>query len=200
MSEITAKNLLVVPSLGARRASKAPGSELEQAYRQYWSELCKYINTKFGPGPPDPEDVAQLAFTRYAALENPAEVKNPRAYLYSTARNIVFDHYRKDKVARSYADDIQAQPELYGLEEITPEHVSIERDRLNIISEAIRRLPEKQQVVLTLKRCHGATYAQIAARTGWSMADISRQLSRALETLSAVRDAIEIEPRRRPEE
>lgn len=200
MSEITAKNLLAAPSLRARRASKAVGTELEQAYRQYWSELCKYINTKFGPGPPDPEDVAQLAFARYAALENSAEVKNPRAYLYSTARNIVFDHYRKDKVARSYADDIQAQPELYGLEEITPEHVSIERDRLNIISEAIRRLPEKQQVVLTLKRGHGATYAQIAARTGWSIADISRQLARALETLSAVRDAIEIEPRRRPEE
>lgn len=98
---MTAKNLLAAPSLRARRASKTSDSEFEQAYRQYWSKLCKYVNTKFGPGPPDPEDVAQLAFTRYAALENPAEVKNPRAYLYSTARNIVFDHYRKGKVART---------------------------------------------------------------------------------------------------
>ena len=202
MSEITIKNVIAASSLNSDtgRTSTIDRRELERAYRQYWLELCKYVNKKFGPGPPDPEDVAQLAFARYAALSDPAKVENPRAYLYSAARNIVFDHYRKAKVAQSYADDITSQPELHGLEEITPEHVSIERDRLQVISAAILRLPEKQQVVLTLKRYHGATHAEIAARTGWSIADISRQLARAITTLSAVRDAMEEEPRSDPAE
>lgn len=193
MSEARAKGIKVPPALAGGPTTVPPParSALDALYRQYWAELCKYINRKFGPGPPDPEDVAQAVFERYAALKDPRLVKSTRAYLYSAARNIVFDHYRKSKVADHYVEDLLRRPEAQGLEEITPEHVLIEKDHLDHISAAILKLPEKQQVVLTLHRYHGATYAQIAAKTGWSIADISRQLARAVKTLSIVRDELE---------
>ena len=71
------------------------------------------------------------------------------------------------------------------LDEISPERVLMEKQRFEILNAAIKRLPDKQQRMLAMNRYHGMTYAQIAARTGWSLADISRQLTRALAMLDA---------------
>lgn len=70
--------------LGAREYG-VDSKAFEQIYRQYWSELCNYVLKTFGAGPPDPEDVAQAAFAKFAALENTDNIENKRAYLYSTA-------------------------------------------------------------------------------------------------------------------
>jgi len=51
---------------------------------------------------PDPDDVARAAFVKYAALKDTSHVHNPKAYLFTMARNIVMDHKRKDKSNDSY--------------------------------------------------------------------------------------------------
>lgn len=64
-----------------------PGGEVERLYRSYSESMRRYIAKAFGAGPPDPEDAVQAAFEKYAALENRADVLNPRAFLMASARN-----------------------------------------------------------------------------------------------------------------
>ena len=66
---------------------------LSDLYLVHWKGLCGYVRAQFGPGPPEPEDVAQSAFIRFAAADA-AHIENPRAFLYATARNLVIDHHR----------------------------------------------------------------------------------------------------------
>lgn len=160
-------------------------ADVKWLYRAHWHELCRYVTLTFGAGPPEPEDAVQLAFTRYAALEAPQRVHNPRAFLYTTVRNIVLDHRRSQDRTDRYIRDALARSGEAAMDEISPERVLMERERFEILSAAIRRLSDKQQRVLAMNRYYGMTYEAIAARTGWSIADISRQVSRAVARLNA---------------
>src|SRR5688572_3251372 len=75
--------------------------QLSDLYRVHWKGLCGYVRAQFGPGPPEPEDVAQTAFIRFAAAD-PAHIENPRAFLYATARNLVIDHHRHAQRASAH--------------------------------------------------------------------------------------------------
>jgi RNA polymerase sigma factor (sigma-70 family) len=166
-------------------------SDLKSLYNAHRQELHRYITHTFGAGPPEPDDVIQIAFTRYAALDKPERVQNPRAFLFTTGRNIVLDHRRSQDRADRYVQDALARVGEKALDEISPERVLMERQRFEILSESIKRLPPKQQRVIAMNRYHGMTYEEIAARTGWSLADISRQVTQALAALDTALKAME---------
>jgi RNA polymerase sigma factor (sigma-70 family) len=180
------KKAAFVSALRPHPAGQEPSSpDLKLLYRAHWQELCRYVSHTFGNGPPEPEDVVQIAFTRYAALDVPQRVQNPRAFLFTTVRNIVLDHRRsQDRVERYVKDALIRAGEVLE-DEISPERVLMARQRFDILNSAIKRLPDKQQRVLAMSRYHGMTYEAIAERTGWSLADISRQVTRAVAALEA---------------
>jgi RNA polymerase sigma factor (sigma-70 family) len=165
-------------------ASISSAAGIEELYRDYWKELCRQLRRSFGPGPPDPEDVVQAAFARLAALDHPDRVHNPRAFLFTTARNLVLDHKRRQKLHFDYAQAVLATHSTLSLDELTPERVYLNKERFEIIRDAVEKLPHKQRVILGLHRHRGYTYQQIASETGWSYGDVYRQMEAALASLS----------------
>lgn len=156
---------------------------LNDLYERYWGELCRYLNRRFGAGPPEPEDIAQVAFAKFIAIANRQCISNPRAFLYKTARNAVVDHHRKTRCQDSYVADALARAGEEILDEITPERVIMERERFAILNDVVKWLPEKQRRVLMMSRYHGETYAEISRKTGWSKSDIGRQVIAAVEAI-----------------
>jgi RNA polymerase sigma factor (sigma-70 family) len=155
----------------------------EALYRSYWKDLCQQLRSAFGAGPPEPEDVAQAAFERLAALEDPARVNNPKAFLLVTARNIVFDHKRRSGRHFEYARSVLSEHSGPSLDVLSPERLLIEKERFQNIRVAVESLPYKQKVVLRLHRQLGYTYQKIAEETGWSYGDVYRQMEFALVAL-----------------
>lgn len=156
---------------------------IENLYRSYRGELCAKLRHMFGSGPPDPEDAAQTAFARFAALDEPGRIANPRAFLFATARNVVLDHKRSLAVQFAYANSALSGAGQPVLDELTPERVYMERERFDIVRRTLETLPEKQRVVLNLHRNQGYTYQQIVRETGWSYGDVHRQMEAALAVL-----------------
>ena len=156
---------------------------LDRLYREHFAELCANIRKSFGAGPPDPEDVVQTAFTKFASLSDVGTVRDARAFLYITARNIVLDHKRAAKVVNAYiAEQIALDAELV-LEGITPERVVEAKERFAILVQTMRLLPYKQQVILTMSRLEGKSYREIREETGWSVGDISRNMNAGISAL-----------------
>lgn len=170
---------------GRPAARRANSVAFEQLYRSYWKDLCQQVRRAFGSGPPEPEDVAQAAFARFAELADPEQVRNPRALLLVTARNIVLDHKRRNGRHNAYARTVQAELISAPQSDFSPERVLIDMERLEIVKSAIDKLPHKQKVVLSLHRHRGYTYQQIVAETGWSYGDVYRQMEAALATLAS---------------
>ncbi len=170
------------PSVSHVKVSDATNKFLGKLYSKLRPELCAYIQKTFGSGPPEPEDVVQSTFSRFAELENPENIDHPRALLYTMARNLVLDQKRRQQTAHRFIEDMM-QERGEKLEQIGPERVLLARRGLQEQTEAINSLPLKQRQILVLSRQYGYTYAEIAEQTGWSLADISRQLHKALATL-----------------
>jgi RNA polymerase sigma-70 factor (ECF subfamily) len=178
-----------VPVSGTEEAAASLKRELiDTLYSSYWQDLCRYVRAKFGAGPPEPADVAQTAFARFAALKDAGAVDNPKAFLYATARNIVVDHHRRVQTQAAYARTILDDAEEEILDGITPERVLIGKETLQIMRQTIRRLPHKQRRVLLLHRLHNQSFTEISQRTGWSQSDVRRQVCRAM---AAIEKAVE---------
>ena len=186
MSKSNTKSMSSVPDTvhAAGHAAFKDSPNFEQLYQVYWQDLCGQLRRMFGAGPPEPEDAVQAAFIRYAALEEPQKVRNPRAFLLVTARNIILDQKRRSGRHMAYAKAVLAENSGPQLDDISPERVLLEKERFEVINEVFRKLPEKQKVILTLRRQHGYTYQQIADETGWSYGDVYRQMEKALASFS----------------
>lgn len=162
----------------AAQPSRDDGRALTELYRRHWRELCRYVASAFGAGPPDPEDVAQAAFAQYAAL--PAHsVGQPRAFLYRSARNFVIDHHRKNVVRVRFAKDALSNPET-AVDDLHAERVLSSRQRLAIIETTIRNMEPRQRTVFIMNRIHELSFAEIARRTSIPESTVKRLVGVAL--------------------
>ena len=157
---------------------------LKQLYEHYWTDLCRHIRATFGSGPADPQDVAQTAFTRYLSIDDRQSVENPRAFLYTTARNIALDITRHIKHTHRHSLSV-AQDATSEIDERSPERIALARERAATLSAVIETLPQRQRQALLLNRLHDLSYSEIAERIGSSKSDVRRLIVRALATIEA---------------
>ncbi|PHR61101.1 MAG: hypothetical protein COA43_05545 [Robiginitomaculum sp.] len=163
--------------------SNVDATLLNGLYRDHYLGLCKAINHTFGSGPPEPEDLVQAAFEKFARLKNPLEIKDPRSFIFISARNLALDFKRRSKTNDAYIAEQIALDTEFKLEGITPERVLLAKDQFSLIADAIKTLPKKQQVILSMSKLEGKSFKQIREETGWSAGDISRNLQMGMDVL-----------------
>lgn len=152
---------------------------MRDTYLQYREELCRYIVKKFGVSFSEAEDIVQSAFTRFAALESPASVDNPRAFLYTTSHNIAVDLKRHGQVQQKYTQR-EAGNDADSAETPGPERLFEARQRLSIISKALWGMPKRRRQLLMMSRFDGLSYAEIGRRVGLSESVVRKHVSNAL--------------------
>jgi len=155
-------------------------SFLEQVYKQHWRNLIGYLYTKYGSGPPDPEDVAQATFVKFAKLDDPFSIKNPKAFLYRVARNITVDSQRKRQTHTSYAQSEVLWQADSMVDDLTAENVLLEKERLQIFEKTIEKLPTERRKLLIMNRVHNLSYAEIARRTNIPVTTVKRHVALAM--------------------
>jgi|GEM_PF-171038 len=165
---------------------------LRQLYDRYWPDICKYVNTTFGSGPPDPEDIAQTVFTKFASLEDPSSVLNPRAFLYRSAHNEVVSYHRKSVTRRRYMMDQKNGPEENSRDDIHPERILITRERLALLERVMWDMPVKRRKMLIMNRFDGLTYAEISRRTGLSQSAVKKHIMMAMRDFNMMIQKSEI--------
>lgn len=124
----------------------------------------------------DVEDVFQETFCRVLEDKRAETLENPGAFLHRTARNIVIDRYRKQK--------LQLDSLSKGLGEIgdyPQEDTFLEFGEMSsAYQEALAELPERCRQVFLLCRYDGLTNAEVAQLLGISMRMVQKHLVRAL--------------------
>lgn len=128
------------------------------------------------------EDLSQEVFTRFwQALREGTVMRSERALLYTMARNLVIDWYRKKK--ESSLDVLTEQGIEFGGEDA--EDVTREAE----MSEALRMvntLDEPSREVLTLRFVEGLSPKEIALLSGESANAVSVRLNRAMKKMRAL--------------
>lgn len=131
------------------------------------------------------EDISQEVFTRFwEALRKGTVMQNDRALLYTIARNLVIDWYRKKKEASLDAlteDGFEAR----GTDEVP----ILEHAQMQEALAAINTLDDLSREALLLRFVEGLPPSEIAALGGESANAVSVRINRAL---AKVRDYLHV--------
>lgn len=159
-------------------------------FERYYRELLNFLARKVR----DREtaaDLAQESFARvYAAERKGVAVRDPRALLYQTARNLVIDHQRHGRVrAGVELPPAQLEPvEAPGPRSWEPETALASRQGLLALVSVIDNLPPRCREAFMLNRFDGLSYAQVAARMGISVKMVEQHLKHALDACERCRN------------
>ncbi|WP_157995033.1 RNA polymerase sigma factor [Peristeroidobacter soli] len=169
-------------SEGSAEEAALAGSEMSLSvlYGSYRKELVAFVRSRFGGGPPEPEDVAQQAFVNFATVA-PSQVLNPRAFLYRTAVNIVLNYRKRERIGRRFLTPMPETEELQQVrDEISPEKSAQAEEHYALVEAAIRAMPQPRRSYLLLNRVEGLSYAEIARRAGLSESVIRKHVALAV--------------------
>ena len=155
-------------------------------FERYYRELLNFLAQKVRDRDAA-YDLVQESFTRvYAAERVGMQVRDPRALLYRTARNLLIDRYRRADTASSVLvpeggglDDVlevQACPSV-----LEPEAAFAARQRLEQVVQVVDSLPPRCREAFILVKFDGLSHAQTAQRMGIAVKTVEMQIQIALK-------------------
>jgi len=118
----------------------------------------------------DAADAMQETFLRLLSAKPRNLVENPQAYLFTMARNIAFDHERRENRRARIECPITDDAVILNIASGAPsaEEEIIDRQRLALFEQTLLALPERARTVLLLSRREGWSYQAIAQHLGIS--------------------------------
>ncbi|MBB2177239.1 RNA polymerase sigma factor [Gluconacetobacter johannae] len=129
-------------------------------------------------------EVDDIVQETYAILidADVAHIQSPRAYLFTVARNLVLQHYRRAKIISIVAlADFDTQSIMEDAPSV--EEIVGARQELVRLQATMAELPTKCREVLVLRRVEGWSQKQVAHHLGVSENVVEKQLARALRLL-----------------
>jgi RNA polymerase sigma factor (sigma-70 family) len=154
-------------------------------FRRYAEDLLRFTRRRVS-SPDVAADVVQEAFARILRHPEPRDVRDPRAYLFTTAANLALDHRRHEGIARVDEDGDAALREMAD-PTADPERAAAARQELLLIRRAFDRLPERTRLVFGMHRMEGMSQPEIARALGISTTLVWRMVHEAYD---AMRDAL----------
>ncbi len=148
-------------------------------WTKYYPELLIFLKGKLRC-PQEAEDVAQETFARLLSVDNPTSIRQPRAFLYRIARNLVVDSSRKKIVRARYMVDM-VDLEEHVSDKPSPDQLTEEEQLYHALQEAIREMPTRRRQVFILYRFGNVTQADIANQLGISTSMVERHLMKAMD-------------------
>lgn len=148
---------------------------VESLYHDHHSWLTGWLRRRLGC-PDSAADLAQDTFIRVLSSREPAVIIEPRAFLTTLAKRVLFNHYRRQDLERAYLDTLAQVPEMVAPSE---EDKAIILQTLIELDQLLDGLPRLVKRAFLLAQVDGLTYPQIAAELSISVATVKRHLHKA---------------------
>lgn len=145
-----------------------------ELFRLYWDNIYS-IAFSITKSKVVAEEIVQDVFLKvWLKREQLAEVKNFDNYLFIIARNHIYNQLRTKAVQFSETDVEVSE---------TPEKQLYLKETVQIITEAVKRLPKQQRVIFELSRNEGLDHAAIANRLKLSRLTVKTHMNKALHSI-----------------
>ena len=164
------------------------GSSLDDWFEsevlRHEASLTRYLRRAW----PNQDDVADLRQEVYVRVYESAARQlpdSPHAFLLATARNLIFDRLRRERIVSiDLTQDFDSPSVLW--DGVSPEQRVNARQELRRLSDAIDRLPVNCRAVIWLRRVDGLSQREVAQRLGMQEGTVASHLARGLKVLTKV--------------
>ena len=148
-------------------------------YEQYFSPVYRYVYMRVR-SVDEAQDIAQTVFTK--AFQNITHFEDKgfsfASYLFAAARHALIDLYRKTPVSSWEDEQLNAEQSHEDV------HQDAEmRDMFEQVRAAMKKLPEDQHFVLTLRLMEERSYEEIAASMRKTPETVRQIFSRGMKKL-----------------
>lgn len=165
-----------------RESAAEHGAFARLAFSQFRDGLYRFLRRKLRNAE-SAEDLMQEVYLRLLRTADRKMVKNPQAYVFGVAFNVLYEFKLHEE--RSPVDfDSEAVAELGTVlagEADDPEDVHERRARTQWLESVMARLSPMQQAVLLMAKRQGLAHAQIAEKLGISIGTVRKHLARAVD-------------------
>ena len=157
-------------------AVTSPASQsVEGLYLVHRRWLTEWLRSRLGC-PDNAADLAQDTFMRLLTAREIAPIREPRAFLTTVAKRVLFNHYRRQDLERAYLEALSQMPEPLAPSE---EHRAIILQTLLELDALLDGLPVLVKRAFLLAQVDGLGYQDIADELGISLATVKRYLHKA---------------------
>lgn len=152
---------------------------LTRAWLKWQQELRTFVRRRT----PDQhvDDIVQDTWLRLRERSDPTNWQNPRAVIFTTARNLAVDRARRSRVSSGVVDGQDSRevdpPDSLDIAKRLEQLEGLER-----IAVALDRVPQRCRDAFLLNRLDGWSHADIAQCLGVSTKSVQRYIERALKS------------------
>lgn len=127
-------------------------------------------------------DIVQDAYVKIAKLDSVAHIRSGRSYFFTTARTMLLDRIRRERIVR-----IDSMTEMEALrladDDPGPERRVSARIELERVRRLIEALPDRCREIFELRRVQGVPQREIAERMGIAEHIVEAQAVRGLKLI-----------------
>jgi len=151
---------------------------VESLYCSHHSWLRSWLQRRLGNAE-QAADLAQDTFIRLLSSDRvPPRLDEPRAFLTTVAQRLLSNHWRREKLERSYLDALAQAPQELAR---SPEERALILETLHELDRLLDGLPEPSRRAFLMSQLEGQTHAQIAQALEVSIPTVKRYIARALQ-------------------
>jgi RNA polymerase sigma-70 factor (ECF subfamily) len=159
-------------------AAECPSAtvQFEELYALYHEAIYRYLY-RLVDRTDLADDLAHDVFIRlHRQLQRNVQLLNPRAWLYTVATNLGYNHLRREqrwvKLIRDWMPLLDRT--------LSPEQEYVRDEQRALARKAVGRLPVREQILLQLFQ-NGLSYAEMAMAANLNPASVGKLLARAIE-------------------
>ncbi|MFK3707274.1 RNA polymerase sigma factor [Klebsiella sp. NPDC088457] len=155
--------------------------ELQVLFERHAQPLLAYLKSQLHDAQLA-DDLMQESFARLTEHYPQGKIQDSESYLFRTARNLLFDHYRQlqRRQTTAFSADEMAH---FPSGDPNAEQRAIDQQQAERIIVQLMTLPERTQTIFRLSRFEGVAQADIAQRLGVSLSTVEKHLAQALAAL-----------------
>lgn len=122
------------------------------------------------------DDIVQESYVRVLRAHQTREISSPKAFLFSTARHLAIDTFRQKHHQPTNSLAVIDSDSVLDESRGTPESI-IYTEESKLLHAAIESLPRRCREIFILRKIHGLSQREIAARLGISLNSVSAQMT-----------------------
>ncbi|RZA35587.1 MAG: RNA polymerase sigma factor [Lysobacteraceae bacterium] len=134
-------------------------------------------------GPAEIDDVVQETCYRILSMASLDGIRDPKPFVFRTAKNLVLDRIKRDAVVR-----IETMANLEDLDIAdsapSPERVVFARSELKWVIGLVGQLPERCKAVFRARRIHGLSQQETADSLGLTDGVVEHEMMKGMRLMS----------------
>ena len=148
--------------------------------------MCKtqlaWIVSRIVP-PHEIEDIVQETYVRVCQFKTKGEVREPRALLLKTAKNIALDHVKRAewRLNSSYQDDSALSENDKQDPHSDPFNQVASDQEFGQFCEIVRELPQQCKKVFILKKVYGFSQKEVAKELNISESTVEKHIAKGMK-------------------